>query len=96
MLSYQELINRAYQAFNVRDIDTVLSLMHPDVDWPNGWEGGYVKGHDEVRNYWLRQWQELDLTVTPVSMRENPNGQIDVVVHQLIKIGRATSSPTGS
>ena len=41
------LITRAYEAFNARDIDALLSLMHPDVHWPNGWEGGYVEGITE-------------------------------------------------
>jgi hypothetical protein len=33
--------------------------MDADVHWPNGWEGGYVEGHDEVRDYLTRQWKEL-------------------------------------
>ncbi|KAM3099871.1 nuclear transport factor 2 family protein [Phormidesmis sp. 146-12] len=49
------LPRKAYQAFNTRDIDTVLSLLHPDVAWANGMEGGYVHGHAEVRDYWNRQ-----------------------------------------
>jgi hypothetical protein len=32
-----------------------LSHMGTDVSWPNGWERGYVSGHEEVRAYWLRQ-----------------------------------------
>lgn len=84
-MDYQELMNRAYRVFNNRHIDGVLELMHPDVQWPNGWEGGYVHGHDEVRAYWLRQWQELDPNVTPVAIQEKPNEQIEVDVHQVIK-----------
>ena len=42
-------LRRLYAAFNARDIDTTLAGMTADVDWPNGWEAGYVKGHDEVR-----------------------------------------------
>ena len=49
-IQYQDLVIKAYSAFNRRDIDTVLSTFHPDVHWSNGWEGGYVNGHDEVRN----------------------------------------------
>ena len=45
----QVLLRRVYTAFNARDIDAVLSMMHPDVEWPNGMEGGYVYEHDEVR-----------------------------------------------
>ncbi|HXX28574.1 MAG TPA: nuclear transport factor 2 family protein [Terriglobales bacterium] len=45
-----------YAAFNRRDIDGVLALMRPDVDWPNGLEGGCADGCDEVHAYWRRQW----------------------------------------
>lgn len=78
-------IRNAYEAFNRRDIDTVLQLMHPDVHWPNGWEGGYVNGHKEVRDYWTRQWNELDPEVTPVSFRETKDGRLEVDVHQMVK-----------
>ncbi|GAB3020499.1 nuclear transport factor 2 family protein [Spirosoma pulveris] len=83
-MDYQDLINRAYHAFNNRDIDGVLALMHPDVQWPNGWEGGYVHGQDEVRAYWTRQWQEIDPEVTPISLHERSAGHMEVIVHQLI------------
>ena len=53
--------------------------------WPNGWEGGYVNGHDEVRNYWTRQWKELNPKVEPVKFSEKPGGQLEVEVHQLVK-----------
>ncbi len=81
----QSLIQNAYEAFNVRNIDAVLSLMHVDVRWPNGWEGGYIEGHNLVRDYWKRQWQELDPHVEPISLKEKEDGRIDVEVHQLIK-----------
>lgn len=84
MTNYPEIIRQAYTAFNLRDIDTVLSLLDPSVRWSNGWEGGYVNGHDEVRRYWLRQWQELNPTVTPVSFHEKPDGRIEVDVHQVV------------
>ena len=81
----EDLIKRAYAAFNERDIDTVLGLMRPDVHWPNGWEGGYVNGHDEVRDYWIRQWKEINPKVSPVSFKEKQDGQIEVEVHQVAK-----------
>ncbi|MEO8412910.1 MAG: nuclear transport factor 2 family protein [Ginsengibacter sp.] len=77
---YEGIINRTYDAFNARDIDTVLSVMHQHVPWPNGWEGGYRQGHREVRNYWTRQWKELNPIVKPVPLAENENVQIIVQV----------------
>jgi hypothetical protein len=82
---YQNLIKNAYYAFNARDIDTMLSMLHPDVHWSNGWEGGYVIGHDEVRDYWIRQWKEIDPNVEPVGIKETQDGQIEVEVHQMAK-----------
>jgi len=81
----QQLIHQAYDAFNRRDIDAVLQLLHPQVEWPNGWEGGYVYGHDEVRAYWTRQWQAIDPHVTPVTMHEKADGRLEVQVHQIVK-----------
>ena len=32
--TYENLIKIVYSAFNARDIDTALSTMHSDVQWP--------------------------------------------------------------
>lgn len=82
---YKDLIEQAYNAFNRRDIDAVLQLMTHDVQWPNGWEGGYVQGHAAVRDYWTRQWKELDPTVRPLSIKEREDGRIEVDVQQTVK-----------
>ena len=79
------LIERAYAAFNARDIDAALVDMHPDVEWPNGMEGGVVIGHAGVRAYWNRQWDRIDSSVTPVAITHRPDGRIDVRVHQVVR-----------
>ena len=71
---------RLHEAFNARDIDAALGVMHPDVKWPNGWEGGYVVGHEGVRAYWTRQWA-IDPTATAKEFETLPDGQIRVLVH---------------
>ena len=83
---YKNIINGAYEAFNERNIDKALSFMHSNVHWPNGWEGGYVDGHSGVREYWTRQWKEINPSVKPISMEENERGQIVVEVHRWQKI----------
>jgi hypothetical protein len=80
----QTIITQAYAAFNSRNIDAVLQHMHSDVHWPNGWEGGYVSGHEAVRDYWTRQWKEINPTVKPLSFKEGSNGTIEVGVHQVV------------
>jgi ketosteroid isomerase-like protein len=56
----EKLLRRAYEAFNARDIEGALATMQPDVDWPNGMEGRRVHGHQEVRDYWQRQFTSID------------------------------------
>ena len=84
MLEYQEILRQAYAAFNKRDIDTVLTYMHPDVDWANGMEGGRVQGHEGVREYWTRQWSLIDPHVEPTAFRME-DGKIVVDVHQVVR-----------
>ena len=79
------LLERVYAAFNARDIDTVLDALHPDVDWPNGWEGGRINGREGVRDYWTRQWAALDPKVTPISIVATSDGRLTVRVRQLVK-----------
>jgi hypothetical protein len=75
----------AYAAFNARDIDGVLVMMHPDVDWANGMEGGFVHGHDAVRQYWTRQWLEVDPRVEPISYAIDEHGRVVIDVHQVVR-----------
>lgn len=81
----QDLIKKAYAAFNARDIDTALSTMHPDIEWPKAFEGGYVSGHDEIRVYWTRQWTEINPHVEPVGLNERQDGTLEISVQQLVK-----------
>jgi hypothetical protein len=80
-----ELFTKTYEAFNARDIDTALSVMHPDVDWPNGWEGGRVHGHEGIRDYWTRQWAAIDPHVEPVGFKTDEPGRIVVTVQQRVR-----------
>lgn len=82
---HKNLITKAYSAFNARDIDTALSTMHTDIQWPKAFEGGYVTGHSEIREYWTRQWAEINPIVQPVGFSERPDGTLEITVHQLVK-----------
>jgi hypothetical protein len=77
-------LKRAYAAFNQRDVPGALATMQPDVEWPNGMEGGTVHGHTGVREYWTRQWGIYDPHVDPVSFDADEAGRIVVGVHQVV------------
>jgi ubiquinone/menaquinone biosynthesis C-methylase UbiE len=84
-MSVECMLENAYRAFNARDIDTALTTMHADVEWPNGMEGGSVHGHDGVRAYWTRQWGVIDPRVEPLRIHTGDDGRIEVEVHQLVR-----------
>lgn len=88
MSEVEQVVRSAYRAFNRRDIDAALKLMHPDVDWPNAWEGGRVKGHAAVRDYWTRQLEAISSRVEPESIRATDDGTLVADVHQMVHDAR--------
>ena len=54
------MLRRMYAAFGARDVEAIAGFMHPDVDWPNAWEGGRLRGHADVLAYWRRQFGQID------------------------------------
>lgn len=84
-LATQAVLTRTYRAFNARDIETVLEVMHPEVAWPNGLEGGYVYGHQGIRDYWTRQWGLIDPHVEPHGFEIAEDGRIVTHVQQVVR-----------
>jgi hypothetical protein len=80
----ESLLRSAYRAFNARDIDAALELMHPEVDWPNAWEGGRLVGHAALRDYWSRQFAAISSIVEPLNFTKKSDGSITVDVHQVV------------
>ncbi|MGH2975978.1 MAG: nuclear transport factor 2 family protein [Solirubrobacterales bacterium] len=85
MRSDEATLRAAYKAFNARDVNAALELMHPQVDWPNAWEGGRVTGREEVAVYWSRQFESIQSTVTPERFDPQPDGSIVVTVRQAVR-----------
>jgi SnoaL-like domain len=81
----RELLSKTYAKFNAREMDAVLALMHSEVEWPNGMEGGYVYGREGVREYWTRQWGMINPHVEPLRMEPDEAGRIVVDVHQVVR-----------
>lgn len=81
----EAMIRAAYRAFNARDIDAAVELMHPEVDWPNAWEGGRVHGRAGVREYWTRQFAAISSHVEPERFTEEADGSITVDVHAVVQ-----------
>ena len=81
----EPVLRAAYRAFNARDIEAALELMHPAVDWPNAWEGGRLIGRAALRDYWRRQLDAISSTVQPERFTAELDGSITVHVRQVVR-----------
>jgi len=85
MSSNQQFLQNLYDAFNNREIETIISVMHPDVKWANGVEGGFVYGRDAVREYWINQFKDIQVELETLKFETDENNRNVVTVHQVIK-----------
>lgn len=84
-MDHEATLREMYARFNAREIDPILATFALDVEWPNGWEGGWVHGHGAVREYWTRQWSEVQPRVDPMHFEILPDGRWRVRVAQTVR-----------
>jgi hypothetical protein len=46
---------------------------------------GSLKGRDQLRHYWQRQWAELDPQIEPRAFSWDADGHIVVTLHQIVR-----------
>jgi hypothetical protein len=85
MSSNQQFLQNLYQAFNKGEIETIISVMHPDVKWANGVEGGFVYGRDAVREYWIDQYKVIQVQLETLRFEMDENNRNIVTVHQIVR-----------
>lgn len=82
---HKQFLQNLYDAFNKREIETIISVMRPDVKWANGLEGGFVYGRDEVREYWKKQFESIQPQLEALRFETDENNRNVVTVHQVIR-----------
>lgn len=85
MISNQQFLQNLYDAFNKREIETIIWLMRPDVKWANGVEGGFVYGRDRVREYQTNQFKDIQPKLETLKFETDDNNRNIVTVHQIIR-----------
>lgn len=85
MSSNQLFLQNLYDAFNRREIETIISLMRSDVKWANGLEGGFIYGRDAVREYWTNQFKDIQPQLETLRFETDENNRNIVTVHQIIR-----------
>jgi hypothetical protein len=79
------LLKKVYYAFNKRDIDAALAIIHPNVSWSNG--TGYINGRNGLREYLSRQWEMVNSDVEPVSIYADKSGKVVANVRHVVRDG---------
>ena len=74
-----------YESFNERDLEAVLAAMAPDVDWPNGWEGGRLLGRDEVRLTGSVSGGRSGPTMIVRNVADRPDGTVEARVRLVVR-----------
>ncbi len=85
MNTNKQFLQNIYDAFNKREIETIIPLLRPDVKWANGLEGGFVHGRDAVREYWTNQFNDIQPELEALKFETDEKGRNVVTVHQIIK-----------
>ena len=85
MSSNQQFLQNLYEAFNKGELETIISVMHPEVKWANGVEGGFVYGRDAVREYWTNQYKVIQVQLETLKFETDDNNRNIVTVHQIVR-----------
>lgn len=90
----EELLSRAYGAYNAQDLDGLLALVSDDVDWPDG--PSRLRGKPAVRSYWEDQWTRMRVHDEPVAFGLRPDGRVEVRIGQVVRTLDGLVLSTGS
>lgn len=81
----EALVHQAYSAFNARDVEAGVALMHAEVDWPDVPAGGFVHGRDQVRKHWREQFGQVDPHIDVARVRQTGDGRVEAEVRQVVR-----------
>lgn len=75
-------IDALWPALTARDLDAVVALLHPDVDWQDNLNGGRRVGRDAVRAYLSEVMATVVIVSTPIDiMPSGPDRYLARVNH---------------
>jgi ketosteroid isomerase-like protein len=83
MSSAEELLLKAYAAYNAQDADGLLELVSDDVDWPDG--ANRLHGKADLEAYWLDQWTRTRTHDRPLAFTPLPGDRVAVGISQVVR-----------
>ena len=77
----RKLLLQFYKALDDKDVEALMALLHPDVDFPSQLDGTRAHGFAEVRAYYVRAFGMVNAESTPTAFHSRPDGSMEVQVH---------------
>lgn len=78
-----ELIGRMYDAYNGRDLEALIALVSPDVNWPD--DDNRLHGRAAVGDYWSRQWARIRTHDEVLGLADLGPGRTAVRISQVVR-----------
>ena len=79
----KEILLLAFHAYNAHDVDGLLAMVTPDVNWPS--RDKRLHGPEALKDYWLDQWRETSTHDQPIRIDDQPDGRLKVFLNQVVR-----------
>ena len=77
------VVQASMECFNSQDVNGVLDLCTPDVEFPDVVNESVLRGRDAVAASFRRQFEALDYVVTPAQIVEVGDDVVVVALHHV-------------
>lgn len=77
----RNLLLRFYKALDAKDVEAVMALLHPDVDFPDQLDETRIQGAAAVRAYYVKAFALISAESTPTAFHARPDRTMEVRVH---------------
>lgn len=90
----EDLLRRAFDAYNRQDADALLTMVSIDVRWPDN--DGYVMEKGELRAFWRDQWAKTRTHDEVTGIERMDDTKFLVRLNQMVRTVDGTRLSAGS
>jgi ketosteroid isomerase-like protein len=88
-----EVLRRAYELFNLKDVDGFVALLDPDIVWPDVAGGPSLRGAESVRTYWRNAFTVVTPRVVPHEFLVDDDAVIVVIEREVLDLQGRSVGP---
>ena len=84
-MNQNKLAKSFYDRFNARNIDGMVELLHPDVEWVNEPKGEYTQGKEKLHAAWSKLELVANIHFDIVGITPSDKGMLVIVQEKIWK-----------